>query len=178
MDAPAAARLEKPVERRNPFFDRWSPPFAAPPFDRITPEHFPAAFAWTLKEHDAEIAAIVAQAEEPSFVNTVEALERSGQGLARGADAFFALVGAHSNEALLKIERGISPVLAAHRSRIYLNEGLFRRVDAVDAQGYRLNLTREQAKLLQRYNIAFRRAGAQLSPAKKARLAAIAERLA
>src|ERR1700732_1308994 len=104
MDAPAAARPAQPADRRNPLFAEWSPPFDAPPFDRIAPEHFPAAFAWTLKEHDAGSAAIVAQAEEPSFVNTVEALERSGQGLARVADAFFALVGAHSNEALLKIE--------------------------------------------------------------------------
>src|ERR1700730_16668522 len=104
MNAPAAAPPEKPADRRNPLFAEWSPPF-----DRIAPEHFPAALAWTLKEHDAEIAAIVAQAEEPSFVNTVEALERSGQGLARVADTFYALVGAHSNDALLKIERDLSP---------------------------------------------------------------------
>ncbi|MGP0092692.1 MAG: M3 family metallopeptidase [Xanthobacteraceae bacterium] len=179
MNEPAAAAPpEKPAERRNPLFGDWSSPFDAPPFDRIAPEHFPTVFAWTLKEHDAEIAAIVAQADEPSFANTIEALERSGQGLARIADTFYALVGAHSDEALLKIERDISPVLAAHRSRIYLNEALFRRVETLFAQRYRLELTREQAKVLQRYNIAFRRAGAHLPAPKKARLAEIAERLA
>jgi peptidyl-dipeptidase Dcp len=179
MNEPAAAAPpEKPAERRNPLFGDWSSPFDAPPFDRIAPEHFPTVFAWTLKEHDAEIAAIVAQAEVTSFANTIEALERSGQGLARIADTFYALVGAHSDEALLKIERDISPVLAAHRSRIYLNEALFRRVETLFAQRYRLELTREQAKVLQRYNIAFRRAGAHLPASKKARLAEIAERLA
>lgn len=115
MSPPATALPEKSAERPNPLFAEWSPPFEAPPFDRIAAEHFPAAFAWTLKEHEAEIAAIVAHAEEPSFANTVEALERSGQALARVADTFYALVGANSDEAL---PRTVSGTRLMHASSV------------------------------------------------------------
>jgi peptidyl-dipeptidase Dcp len=161
----------------NPFFGVWTPPFGAPPFDRIKAEHFPPVFAWTLKEHDAEVAAIARDKAEPTFANTIEALELSGEALSRVTDAFHILTGAHSNEAVLATEREINPVLAAHWNRIYLNEALFRRVDALYAARDKLQLTPEQARVLERYHVAFRRAGAHLDAAAKARIAAIVERL-
>src|SRR5215831_4663329 len=84
---------------RNPFFEDWSGPFAVPPFHRIAPAHFLAAFDRAFAEHNGEIAAIADEAAAPTFANTIAALERSGRMLSRVASAFFCLVGAHSNEA-------------------------------------------------------------------------------
>ena len=116
--------------------------------------------------------------EPPSFANTIEALERSGRSLDRVASVFFNLVGAHTNDELQAIEREIAPVLARHRSETYLNEALFKRIDAIKAEKEKLALSAEQARVLDRYHLDFTRAGAGAEPETKARLAAIAERLA
>ena len=79
---------------------------------------------------------------------------------------------------LQAIERDIAPVLARHRNETYLNDALFKRIDALKAQGDKLGLSAEQARVLERYHLDFTRAGAGLPPEAKARLAAIAERLA
>ena len=94
------------------------------------------------------------------------------------ASVFFNLVGAHTNDELQAIEREIAPVLARHRSETYLNEALFKRIDALKAGEGTLGLSAEQARVLDRYHLDFTRAGAAAAPEAKARLAAIAERLA
>ena len=165
-------------DRTNPFFEDWSAPFGVPPFGRIEPGHFHPAFERALAEHNAEIEAIAAQAEPASFDNTIGAMERGGRLLSRVSSVFDALCGADTNEALQKIEREMSPVLAAHYSRIYLHEALFRRVDALHLRRDLLGLSAEQARVLARYHVAFRRAGAHLGADSKARLAEIAQRLA
>jgi len=105
-------------------------------------------------------------------------LERSGAPLIRLLKVFYALCGAHTNEALLAIEREMSPILAAHWNQFYTDEAVFRRVDALHQRSSTLRLTPEQARVLDRYHVAFRRAGAALDAAAKARLAEITERLA
>ena len=102
-----------------------------PPFGRIAPGHFMPAFERAFAEHDADIAAVTAQAEAPSFANTIERLETSGKLLERVAAVFFNLAGADTNDDLLAIEREIGPKLAAHNQRILQNEALFRRIDAL-----------------------------------------------
>lgn len=169
--APAAGQA-------NPLFGPWPGPHGLPPFDRISPEHFEPAFARAMAEHDAEIEAIVSVRAEPGFANTIEALELSGRALSQVSDVFDALAGAHTNDAILEIEREIAPRLAAHHNKIYLSEPLFRRVDAVFQSRERLGLTAEQARVLERYHTDFRRAGAHLDSAAKKRLADIGERLA
>ena len=149
-----------------------------PPFDRFEPRQFPSAFDAALTQARAEIDAVVANPEPPSFSNTIEALERSGRSLDRVASVFFNLVGAHTNDELQAIEREIAPVLARHRSETYLNEALFKRIDALKAGEGTLRLSAEQARVLDRYHLDFTRAGAGAAPEAKARLAAIAERLA
>jgi peptidyl-dipeptidase Dcp len=161
----------------NPFFQAWTGPFGAPPFGRITPAHFPPAFERAFAAHDAEVSAIAADAA-PDFDNTIAALELSGRLLGRVTDVFRALVGAHSNPALLAIERDMAPRRARHWDGILHNGPLFGRIDALYRAPDRLGLTAEQQRVLERYHLDFTRAGAALAAPAKARLAAINERLA
>jgi len=162
----------------NPLFDDWTGPDGVPPFDRIVPEHFRPAYARALAEHEAEIAAIAANSEPPSFANTIAALELSGRALERIGNVFHLLVGADSNDALLEIEREMSPRIARHWNKINTNEALFRRIDTLMRGAEKLGLSAEQKRVLERYHTGFRRAGAALDSAAKQRLAAIIERLA
>ena len=162
----------------NPLLEPWTGPFEAPPFDRIEPGHFPPAFENALTAARAEIDAIAADPAPPTFANTIEALERSGRSLNRVASVFFNLAGTESNDELESIERAIAPVLSRHRSDTYLNDALFRRVDALKADEAALGLSPEQARALKRYHLDFVRSGAGLPREAKARLAAIGERLA
>jgi peptidyl-dipeptidase Dcp len=153
-------------------------PGGVPPFAEIKPEHFEPAFAAAMAEHKAEIGAIADSPAAADFRNTIDALELSGAALRRVSAVFFNLAGANTNDAIMAIERQMAPLLAAHRNAIYLNEKLFRRVQAVAANRGALNLSAEQERVLDRYLTAFRRAGAHLDPAAKTRLAALGERLA
>jgi peptidyl-dipeptidase Dcp len=162
----------------NPFFGPWTTPEGAPPFDRITPEHFRPAYARAFADHEAEIAAIAAAPEPPSFDNTIGALELSGRALARAEHVFHLLVGSHSNDTLLEIEREIAPQIARHWNKIHTDAALFQRIEALMRQADTLGLSAEQKRVLERYHVTFRRAGAGLDGAAKERLTAIIERLA
>ena len=174
MTSAAAA----PTSPADPFQETWTGAFGVPPFGAIAHAHFRPAFARALAEHDAEIAAIAGRAEAPDFANTIEALERSGQALARVGKVFWALAGAHTDKEIQAIEREMAPKLAAHHSRIHLNAALFRRIAAVFARRDSLGLTPEQERVLERYHTEFLRSGAGLGEGQKQRLAAITERLA
>ncbi len=162
----------------NPFFEAWTTPEAVPPFDRIAPEHFREAYARALAEHEAEVAAIAADTAPPSFDNTIAALELSGRALERVGNAFWLLAGAHTNDALLEIERELSPQIARHWNKIHTNAALFHRIDTVMRGADTLELNAEQKRVTERYHTNFRRAGAALDGAAKKRLAEIIERLA
>src|SRR6516162_10034281 len=99
----------------NPLLEAWTGPFEAPPFERIEPGHFRPAFEAALKQSRAEIDAVAADPEPPTFANTIEALERSGKSLDKVAGVFFNLAGAHTNDELQEIEREIAPFLVRHR---------------------------------------------------------------
>jgi peptidyl-dipeptidase Dcp len=156
----------------------WETPFGVPPFERIAPEMFREAFEGALAADLAEVSAISANPNAPSFENTIAALERAGRLLDQVSGVFFNLTGADTNDELKAIEREISPVLAQHRNRIYLDDALFRRVDALAGKRAELGLDDEQARVLDRYHRIFKRQGAGLPPEVKTRLAAISERLA
>jgi peptidyl-dipeptidase Dcp len=169
MDAPTAD---------NPLLGAWDAPFGVAPLDRIAPSDFRPAFERAMAQHQAEIAAIAADRAEPSFDNTVAALERSGRALARVSNVFYVLAGAHTNEAIQALERDMAPRLARHWNEIHLNDALFARLAALHNRTASLGLTAEQARVLERYHALFRRAGAGLDAAAKGRLKEIAERLA
>ena len=154
----------------------WDTPYGLPPFERIAPSHFLPAFEHALDTHDGEIAAIAGNPEAPRFANTVAAMERAGQDLDRVASVFFNLSGSHTNPELQAVERAITPRLARHGSAIYLNPDLWARISAVDAEAEKLG--GEERRVLDRYRIRFRRAGADLEPEAKARMEEISGRMA
>ena len=127
----------------NPLLAPWSTPFNAPPFANIRSEHYRPAFEAALAENKAEIAAIADNAEEPSFANTLEALERSGQALDRVASVFFNLAGSDTSDELQAIEREMAPILSRHHTAIYLDDKLFQRIAAIFIQREVLELTPE-----------------------------------
>jgi peptidyl-dipeptidase Dcp len=162
----------------NPLLAAWNAPFGVPPLDRVSPADFRPAFDRAMADHRAEIGAIAADPGEPGLENTVAALERSGRALARVSNVFYVLAGAHTNPDIQAIERDMAPLLARHWNEIHLNDALFVRLDALRKRAERLDLTAEQARVLERYHSLFRRAGAGLDTAAKQRLKEIAERLA
>ena len=162
----------------NPFFEDWTAPFAAPPLDRIKPEHFVPAYDRALAEHTAEIAAIAANPAPPSFDNVVLALEKSGRLLTRVEGVFYNLTSAATDEALQAIELEMAPRLSAHWSAISMHPVLFARLDAIHQKRDTLGLDAQSLKVLERYHLDFVRAGAQLNGEDRDRLAAIAQRLA
>ena len=172
---PDAAEAGLPsLPQDNPFREaRWTTPYGIPPFERIQSEHYVPAFEAALAAHAGEIEAITGETAPTTFANTVVAMERAGQALDRVAGVFYNLTGSHTNPELQAIEREIGPKLARHGSAIYLDPKLWARISAVEAEG----LGPEERRVLDRYRIRFRRAGADLEPAAKARIAEIAARM-
>jgi peptidyl-dipeptidase Dcp len=162
----------------NPLLAPWTTPFGVPPFDLIRPAHFVPAFDHAMAEHLAEIAAIGADPEAPSFANTVEALERSGRSLERVSSVFGNLVSSLGGPALEAIDTEMSPRLAQHGMRVSLDPALFRRIDALHARREALGLAEDQMRLLERMHLNLVRSGAALGEAERARMTAISERLA
>jgi len=162
----------------NPLLSPWTGPFGAPPFASIRAEHFRPAFTEAINQARAEVVAIKANPDAPSFDNTILGLERSGDALDRVARVFYHLVGADSSDELEAIQREIAPILARESSAVLLDDELFRRVDAVHAALDASGLDAEARRLVERHHLAFVRAGAGLPADKKARLAEIGERLA
>ena len=162
----------------NPLLKAWQTPFETPPFDEIAPEHFLPAFEQAFADHSAEIAAITNDPATPDFANTITALERSGKLLSRVASVFYDLVSAHSNPALLEIDKDVSLRMARHWNPIMMNAVLFGRIVALHDNRATLGLTPEQTRLLERTYTRFHRSGAGLDDAAKKRMADINERLA
>lgn len=162
----------------NPLFAASPLPLQYPPFDQIRDEHYAPAFERGMSEHRAEIDAIADNAEAPTFENTIVAMERAGEILRRTSSVFFNLSGAHTNEAMQKVQAEMAPKLSAHNDAILLNGKLFDRVKALYEQRDQLGLDAESRRLLERYHTDFIRAGAQLSDTQKEQLKAINGELA
>src|SRR6266404_6736958 len=170
-----AVTPEPPV---NPLLQAWQTPFETPPFAEISPEHFLPAFEQAFADHAAEVAAITHDPSAPDFANTITALERSGKLLSKVSAVFYDLVSADSNPALLEIDKEVSLRMARHWNPIMMNAVLFGRIAMLHENRASLPLTAEQKRLLERTYTRFRRAGAGLDDAAKARMAEINERLA
>jgi len=167
-----------PRTEANPLLAPWQTPHQTPPFSEIAPEHFMPAFEQAFADHSAEITAITHDPAAPDFDNTVTALERSGKLLNKVSAVFYDLVSAHSNPAILEIEKEVSLRMARHWNPIMMNAVLFGRIAMLHENRATLGLTGEQMRLLERTYTRFHRAGAGLTEEAKKRMAEINERLA
>ncbi|MGB6437558.1 MAG: M3 family metallopeptidase [Bradyrhizobium sp.] len=162
----------------NPLLRPWQTPLETPPFAEIAPEQFLPAFEQAFVDHAAEVAAITHDPAQADFDNTITALERSGKLLSKVSAVFYALVSAHSNPALLEIDKEVSLRMARHWNPIMMNAVLFGRIAQLHENRAALDLTGEQMRLLERTYTRFHRAGAGLDETAKLRMAEINERLA
>lgn len=165
------------MENENPLLTESTLPYGAPQFDKIKTGHYIPAFKKGIEEGKAEIDEIVANPEEPTFENTIEALEYSGETFGRVSGIFYNILEADSNEELQKIAEEIAPLQNEYSMYIALNEGLFQRVKAVYDKRESLCLAPEQMKLLVDTYKSFSRNGANLSPEDKERYSELNEKL-
>lgn len=164
-------------QEKNPFFQEFNTPFGVPPFGEIKEAHYLPAFREGVRQQNEEIQAIVEQQENPSFENTVERLESSGNLLRRVSRVFDNLKSAHTNEKLQAIAKETAPLLSQHTDDIFMNEKLFSRLERIYKHQGELELDPEQHALLKKWYRKFVRGGAQLDEPGKARLREINEEL-
>lgn len=162
----------------NPFFLTYQTPYQVPPFDLIKNEHFKPALLEGIKQQEAEILAITSNKENPTFDNTIVALEKSGKLLSKVNTVFNNLNGANTNDELQAIAKEVAPILAEHSDNINLNDALFKRIKIVWDQQSNLQLNQEEKKLLENTYKRFVRNGANLNTSQKERLRAINSELA
>ncbi len=154
----------------NPLLVPFETPFGVPPFERLRDRHFLPAYQAAMAAERAEVAAIINNSEAPTFANTIEALERCGEQLARVHDVFTNLRSADSRPQLRETARQVAPLLATHGDAIRLNSKLFERIEAVWTVRDELDLGAEQRRLLVETHKRLVRSGARLGAADKRRL--------
>ena len=164
----AAAMLtgcSKHENMNNPFFEDWTANHGAIPFDQIKTEHYKPAFMRGIEEEDQEIAAIADNAEAPTFENTIEALEYTGQLLQKVSGIFYNIVECDGTDEMLALAEELQPITSEHYLNISLNEKLFKRVQCVwdeyKAKDF-AGLTTEQQRLLKNRYEGYLKAGATL----------------
>ena len=162
---------------KNPLLTESTAPFGAPEFDKIKNEHYLSAFEQGIAEAKAEIDAIVANQEEPTFENTIEAMEYAGQTLSKVASIFYAVMEAHTDDVKQQIAEQISPMLTEYSMYVSLNNDLFQRVKAVYEKKDELGLDKDQMTLLEDNYKSFVRGGANLSDEDKAAYSKLSEEL-
>ena len=154
----------------NPFFTEYTTPYGVPPFDQIEVAHYKPALLKGMEEQTKEVKAIVSNPEEPTFENTIVALDQCGQLLQKTMYAFSGQSSVNTNDEIQELEREIYPMLSKHSDDINLNPALFARVKAVYENQAKFNLDKEQKKLLEETYKGFVRGGANLSEADQAKL--------
>ncbi len=170
LAALAPALVAQAPQADNPFFQDWKTPFGMPPFGQIQEAHYMPAIREGIARQKAEVKAIVESQGQPTFANTVEALERSGEFLNRVLSVFGNLSGAETTPGLQAIRRESAPLLSAHGDDINLDPRLWARVKAVWEGRSAAKLNPEQARLLEKTYKGFVRAGAALDEAKQAKM--------
>jgi peptidyl-dipeptidase Dcp len=172
-----ACSKQKEEKGGNPFFEEYETPFKVPPFDKIENKHFIPAFEKAMKEHKSEIEAIVNNPEDPTFDNTVGEMVYSGKLMDKVTYVFYGLLSANTGDELQKIAQKISPRLSAHRDEIKLNPELFKRIKTVYKKKDDLDLSSEEAFLLEDLYKSFIRNGANLNDEDKEKLKKINQKL-
>jgi len=169
----------------NPFFSVWNTPYEIPDFSRIQPEHYMPAFEEGMRQQKAAIDAIVNNSEAPTFANTIEAYEYSGELLTEVASVFFNLSECENSPEMEAIAEEVTPKLSAHGDDIALNAALFQRVKTVYEQYFHADgtcdsadLDGEQLRLLEETYKGFVRGGANVPADKQERFRQLNEQIA
>ena len=161
----------------NPVLSESSLPFGAPEFAKYESTDYEPAFMEGFAEQRAEIDAIVACTDAPTFDNTIAALERSGKKLAKATGVFFNLNETDADDVMREAEKRLSPLFTEHSAYMTMNEALFARIKALYDDKANLGLTREQEMVLDKYYRMFVKGGALLDADKKAQLMEIEKQL-
>jgi peptidyl-dipeptidase Dcp len=173
----ASATASATLPASNPFAKPSTLPFQTPDFSKIKDTDYLPALLAGMAQQKREVLAVANNPAKPNFANTVVAMERTGLLLERANLAFSAVNGANTNDALQATDTKTAPLLAAHNDFIYLNAKLYQRFKTLHDHQAELNLTSEQAKLLDVYYKQFVHAGAELPLAKQTELKAMNKRL-
>ena len=170
MAAAAAVICGCAKKSDNPLFNEFTAPFGIAPFSEITIEHYREGMLKGMEEQKAEIAAIVGNEEAPTFENTIEAMDCSGELLRKVRGTFSPLSSSNSTDEMRELEKELSPLFSSHSDDIYMNAELFARVKAVYEQRESLGLNAEQSKVLENIYKRFVNSGAELTDEQKAKL--------
>ena len=162
----------------NPFFNEWGTPYEIPDFAKIKTEHYMPAFQEGMKRQMEEIDAIVNNSEAPTFANTIEAYEYSGELLNTVSGVFFNLSECENSPEMEAIAEEVTPLLSAHGDNIALNAKLFERIKTVYDQRETLGLNPEQMRLLEEIYKGFVRGGANVPQEQQARFRELNEQIA
>ena len=165
------------VEKPNPFLTEYTTPFQVPPFDQIKNEHYMPAFEAGIAEQQAEVDAIVNNAETPTFENTILPYDKSGQILDRVSNVFFNLNECLTNDEMVAIAEQVLPMLSKHSDAIMMNPELFKRIDYVYQHRNEMGLDDQQIRVVEKYHQDFIRSGAGLTAEQQAELSQINEQL-
>ncbi len=152
---------------QNPFYTESSLYMKYPEFDKIKNKHYTPAFEKGMADHMAEMETIANHNVNPTFNNTIMAMETSGALLDRVSTVFFSLTSANTNDEMEKIRSEMAPKLSAHSDQILLNGKLFHRVKTIYEQRDQLELDAESKRLVEKYYTDFIRSGANLSSEEK-----------
>jgi len=167
------------TEAQNPLLARWTGPYnGVPPLDQVKVAHFRPALEAAMAENLREVEAIASNSAAPDFQNTIAALERTGKKLDRVTTVYGIWSSTMNDAEFQKVEKEMAPKLAAFSDKIYQNENLFKRIEAVYNDPGKSKLTPEQQRLTWKYFTNFVRAGARLDAAAKERLSKINQDLA
>ena len=164
-------------KEKNPLLTDFDTPFGVPPFEKIKVEHFEPAFIEAMNQQKAAIDKIVNNPEEPTFENTILALEYSGTLLSKVSGVFYPLSSANTGPEMQAVAQKLAPMFSGHNDDINLNPELFNRIKAVYEMKDEIDLNPEQLMLLTKIYDGFVRGGANLEPEKQARFREINEQL-
>lgn len=165
-------------DETNAFYAESTLPYKTADFSKIGSKDFKPALLEGMRQQNKAIQDIIANAEEPTFTNTMEALELSGLLLNRVSNVFHLLTAANTNAELIAINNELAPKFAAHNDGIYLNDALFERVKKLNTNKDNLGLEPEQTRLIEVYYERFEQAGANLSAVDKEKLKKINQEIA
>jgi len=170
-------KSKKMYDQNNPFFSAFNTPYEVPDFDAIEEEHYLPAYKYAIDVHNEEISDIISNPDPPDFINTIEALDRSGGMIRKIDDVFNNLNSSVTSDKLQAIAKEKAPLLSGHRDDIRLNPDLFSRIKEVYNTKESLELSAEQSTLLEKTYKDFVRGGANLSPEDQSRLREINKEL-